>query len=132
VGEIIHVARAENKAAAKLKGILPEFVLMMTGCLRAFAVRGVIATKKMQKVCRAETCGTVGTALFVDQLGKSDGGLLAEDARVMTIAQSDGGQGGSLVTEGLLVFAQLRDVLAAEDSSIVPKEDDHGRGGGPQ
>ena len=132
MGEIIHVARAENKAAAKLKGILSEFVLMMTGCLRAFAARGVIATKKMQKVCRAETYGTIGTALFVDQQGKSDAGLLAEDARVMTISQSDGGQVGSLVSEGLLAFAQLRDVLAAEDSSIVPKEDDYGRRCGPK
>jgi hypothetical protein len=50
----------------------------------------------------------------------------------MTISQSDGGQVGSLVSEGLLAFAQLRDVLAAEDSSIVPKEDDYGRRRGPQ
>jgi hypothetical protein len=28
--------------------------------------------------------------------------------------------------EGLLVFAQLRDVLAAEDSAVVAEEDDDG------
>ena len=51
VGKTIHVAGAEDKAAAKLKGILPEFVLMMTCGARAFAARGVILAKKMQKVC---------------------------------------------------------------------------------
>jgi hypothetical protein len=29
--------------------------------------------------------------------------------------------------EGLLVFAQLRDVLAAEDSAVVAEEDHDGR-----
>jgi hypothetical protein len=30
------------------------------------------------------------------------------------------------------MFAQLRDMLAAENSSIVPEENDHSRRGGPQ
>jgi hypothetical protein len=107
-------------------------VLMMTCGPGAFAARSVITTKKMQKVCRAESGGTVGAALFIDQQGERDAGFLAEDARVMTISQSDGGQAGSLVSEGLLAFAQLRDVLAAEDSSIVPKEDDYGGGRSPK
>jgi hypothetical protein len=132
VGKAIHIAGAEYKATTKLKRILAQLVLMMTGCLRAFAARGVITTKKMQKICRAESGGTVGAAFLVDQQGKRDAGFLAEDARIITISQSDGGQVGSLVSEGLLAFAQLRDVLAAENSSIVPKEDDYGRRQGPK
>jgi hypothetical protein len=50
----------------------------------------------------------------------------------MTIAQSDGGKRSTLLAEGLLAFAQLRDVFAAKNSSIVPKEDDYGGAAGPQ
>jgi hypothetical protein len=37
----------------------------------------------------------------------------------MYIAQANNGEGCSLVLELLFVLAQLRDVLAAEDSTIV-------------
>jgi hypothetical protein len=50
----------------------------------------------------------------------------------MTITQSDGGKRSTFLAEGLLAFAQLRDVLAAEDSSIMPKENDYGGTAGPQ
>jgi hypothetical protein len=50
----------------------------------------------------------------------------------MTIAQSDGGKRSTLLAEGLLAFAQLRDMLAAKDSSIVTQEHDYDRRGGPQ
>jgi hypothetical protein len=50
----------------------------------------------------------------------------------MTITQSDGGKRSTFFTEGLLAFAQLRDMLAAKDSSVMPQEDDYGGGGGPQ
>jgi hypothetical protein len=50
----------------------------------------------------------------------------------MAITQSDGGKRSTFLAEGLLAFAQLRDMLAAEDSSVVPQECDYGRSGGPQ
>jgi len=50
----------------------------------------------------------------------------------MAISQTDGGKRSTFLSEGRLAFAQLRDMLAAEDSSVVPKEDDHGRTVGPQ
>ena len=50
----------------------------------------------------------------------------------MAVAQSDGGQRGSFVMEGLLAIAQLRDMLAAEDSSVVAEKNDHGGTAGPQ
>jgi hypothetical protein len=128
----VHVAGAKDETSPQLKRILSQLVLMMTCGPHAFSARGVITAKKMQKVCGPESGGTVGAALFVDQQGKRDAGFLAEHACIMTVPQSDGGQGGSLVTEGLLAFAQLRDVLAAENSSIVAKEDDYGWGSGPQ
>jgi hypothetical protein len=44
----------------------------------------------------------------------------------MHIAESNRSQRGSGAPEVVLVFAQLRDVLAAKDSAIMPKEDHHG------
>src|SRR5258708_15371264 len=63
---------------------------------------------------------------------KRDTGILPEQTCVMTVPQSDGGKRGTLLAEGLLAFAQLRDVLAAKDSSVVPQEYDYGGRGGPQ
>ena len=128
----IHIARAENKAATQLKGILPQLVLMMACGPRAFSARGVIFAKKMQQVCRCEPRNSISPALFVNQQGKRDAGLLAEHARIMKITQSDGGKRSTFFSKGLLAFAQLRDVLAAKDSSVVPQEHDYGRRGGPQ
>ena len=45
----------------------------------------------------------------------------------MAIAQAHGGQTCSLLLERRFVFAQPRDVLTAEDSSIVTQEDEDGR-----
>jgi hypothetical protein len=42
------------------------------------------------------------------------------------IAEADSGEGGVFGAEGLLVLAQLRDVLAAEDSAVVAEEDEDG------
>jgi hypothetical protein len=50
----------------------------------------------------------------------------------MTITQSDSGKRSTFFAEGLLVFAQLRDMLAAKDSSVVPQEYDYSGRGGPQ
>jgi hypothetical protein len=132
VRKTIHVAGTEDKAATKLKGILPELMLMMTCDPRAFAALGVITTKKMQKVCRAESRYSIDPALLVDQQRKGDSGLLAKHAGIMTVTQSDGGQRGSFAAESLLAFAQLRDMFAAKDSSIMPKEYDHSGTIGPK
>jgi hypothetical protein len=44
----------------------------------------------------------------------------------MHIAESNCCQRGSGAPEIVLMFAQLRDVLAAKDSAIMTKENDHG------
>ena len=68
----------------------------------------------------------VGLPLFVDQQGELDARLLAELRRVTRISQADGGQLSALGLKRGLVFTQLRDMLAAEDSSIVTKKDEDG------
>jgi len=49
----------------------------------------------------------------------------------MGISQADSNQVGTLLFEFRLMFAQLRDVLAAKDSTVVTEEDNHGRSLGP-
>lgn len=67
-----------------------------------------------------------------DQKRKGDAGLFAKNTGVSPVAESDGGQARSAVEEGLLVCAQLRDVLAAENSAVVAKEDQDCRGPFPE
>lgn len=70
--------------------------------------------------------------LLVNQQRKSDAGLVTKSPRVRQIAQSNGGQPCSLVRKRLLMIAQLRDVLSAENSAVMPKEDDYRGPGFPQ
>jgi hypothetical protein len=64
-------------------------------------------------------------AFLIDKQRKRDSGLFAEELGVVPIAQSNCRDAGSSAPEFCLVFAQLRDVLAAEDSAIVPQKSHH-------
>jgi len=59
-------------------------------------------------------------------------GFLAKEPGIREIAQADGCQRGAFLAKLVFVFAQLRDVLSAEDSTIVPEENHHGRAGTPE
>jgi hypothetical protein len=132
VREAVDIPRAEHKTSAKLKWILSQFVLMMPRGAGALARFYVVLPKEVQEVGVAKFRRAIGLPLLVDQQRKSDARFLAKQPRVIAIAQSDGRQRGSFAQESLLVFAQLRDMLAAEDSSIVPQENQHGRLARPQ
>jgi hypothetical protein len=123
----VHIARREDKAAAELKRVLSQFVLAVAGGAGAVASGFVIAPEHVQKVGATETGGVVSRALLVDQQRKRDAGFLTEVARVVRIAETDSRQIGASFAEGLLVLAQLRDMLAAEDSTVVAKEYHHRR-----
>src|ERR1019366_1535001 len=102
-------------------------MLAVAGGARAVASRLVVAAEHVQKVRVAQTGGAAGLAFLVDQEGERNASILPELARVVCVAESDGCQVGAPLAEGLLVFAQLRDMLAAEDSTVVAQEDHHGR-----
>ena len=87
----------------------------------------VLAPQHVQKVRVTQPGGPVSQAFLVDQQREPNPRLLLEQARVVRVAQPDGRQVGAPLAEGMLVCAQLRDVLAAEDSTIVPQEDHHRR-----
>jgi len=125
VREAVDIARSEDKTSSQLKRILSRFVLAMAGCPRARSCSGVVAAKQMQQVRGFQSCGSISQPLLVDQQGKRDPGFLAEKPRVLAVPQSDGGQSGALFPEGFLVLAQLRDVLTAENSAVVPQKNEH-------
>lgn len=126
MGEAVDVSRAKDEAAAELKGILAQLVLMMPRRAGSIAAFEIVAAKHMQQVGRAQVGDGIGPAVFIDEQRKRDARFLTENARIVAVAQADGGKRSAFLPEGLLVFAQLRDVLAAENSSIVPEKNDHG------
>ena len=79
-----------------------------------------------------ETSSTICLPLGINQKWECDSSLLTKGLGVVCVAQADGGQPSAFIAECLFLVAQLRDVLAAEDSSVVAKEGDHGRGVGPE
>ena len=117
----IAIVWGEHEASAQLKGIPaePVHVLAMAITLGSPAGRHVIRTKDMQQVADPQFGNTISNAFFIDEQRKRDAGLLPEEVPIVLVTQPDGGQVGSFVAKFRLVFAQLRDVLAAEDSAIV-------------
>jgi hypothetical protein len=124
VSEAVDVAGTKDEGAAELEGIAAEFVLMVAGGAGAFATLEIVAAEEMEEIGFAEVGDFVGLAVLVDEEREVDAGFLLEEAGVVGIAEADGRQGGVLFAEGLLVLAQLRDVLAAEDSAVMAKEDE--------
>lgn len=81
----------------------------------------------MQERCPLELGRPVGLPLLVNQQWKMDARFVAKSSRVREIAEADGGEPSPLLQKRLLVIAQLRDVLTAENSPVMPKEYEHRR-----
>jgi hypothetical protein len=126
VCEAVDVVRAEDEGAAELERIATKFVLVVACGAGSFSALEIVAAEEMENVGGFEVGDFVGLAMLVDEQGEVNAGFLLEDAGVVGVAETDGGEGGALFTEGLLVLAQLRDVLAAKDSAVVAKEDEDG------
>ena len=130
--EAVDISGSEDKTSPKLKRILPQLVLRMPCRSRALSRFGVVTAKQMQQVGRSESCHSIRLPPLVDQQGKCDSRLLAEHPRIMAVPQADRRQRCSFCTEGRLVFAQLRDVFTAKESTVVPEKNQHRRLFGPQ
>jgi hypothetical protein len=132
VDEAVHISWPEDEAATQLKRVFAQPVLPHADGFGAFAGAGIVRPEKMKQVCFFQPELAISHALIVDQEREGDAGLLPEMPGVTYITQADGRDSGSALPKLLLVFAQLRDVLAAEDSTIVPQEDNHRRRISPQ
>ena len=127
----IDVPGTEDKAPAQLKGIPAQAMLAVPRCSGSCASYCVLMAQEMTKGCASETRRTIRLSLVVNQEREGDPTFNAESLGVGQVTQPDGGQPRTLFPERLLVIAQLRDVLAAEDSAVVPKEYDDRRSTGP-
>ena len=127
VGKSVHITWAEDETSAKLKRIAARTMLAVAG--RAGTLPGglVVSPQQMQNVGLAQAGGTVSQPLLVYEKRESDAGLLPKEPRVSAIAEAHGSHAGSPIFERLFVFAQLRDMLAAEESAVVPQENEDGR-----
>ncbi len=128
VREPVDVTRPEDKTAAQLERVSAEseIVLRVPGGLGPGAGLGIVASQQVKQVCALQFHGGIGFALLINEQGESDACFVAKSASIGAIAKSYGCQGRAAVSESLFAGAQLRDVLAAEDSTIVPQEDHHG------
>jgi hypothetical protein len=81
----------------------------------------------VKQVCALELHDVVCFAFFVNEQGEGDPRFVAKSTGVNAISKSQGGECCAAVPESSFVRAQLRDVLAAEDSPVVAQENNHGR-----
>jgi len=79
----------------------------------------------MKQVCALEFQGGISLALFVNEQRKGNSGFLSKSASIDAISQAYGCQVSPAIPEGLFVGAQLRDVLAAKDSTVMAQENNH-------
>jgi len=138
----IAIVWREHEAPSQLKGILvviehsnqlPEIVHVLAMAVPPGLPAGghVIRTKDMERVGYPQSGNAVSKTFFIDEQRKRDAGLLPEEVAIVLVTQPDGGNAGSLMVKFRLVLAQLRDMLAAEDSAIVPQKDHDSRPFGP-
>jgi hypothetical protein len=127
MGKAVDIARSEDKTAAQLEWIPPELVLRMTGGFGEGARLGIVASQQVKQVRALEFHGGISFAIFVNEQWEGDSCLLAKSAGIDAVPKPHRGEVRSTVAESLLVRAQLRDVLAAKDSTVMPQENNHCR-----
>ena len=107
-------------------------MLLMSRCFCPFARLQVVFTQKVEQGSVAQPHSLICLAFVIDEKRELDAGFLAKEPGIAGIAQSNNSEVSAFLLELGFEFAQLRDVLSAEDSTVVPKEDHHGRSALPQ
>jgi hypothetical protein len=122
VGHAVHIAGSENETPSQLERIFSQFVLTVSSGLGPLARECVVFAKKVKQRGFLKAESAIGFALLIDQQWKRDSRFFAEGAGVMDIAQANCNQPRAPVLEPLLILAQLRDALAAENSTVVTQK----------
>ena len=128
----IFVSWRKNKAAAELQWVFAQFVLFVASGLCAPAGLHVVAPEKMEQGSVLQANSFVGFALFVDQKRELDAVFLPEELGVTGVPQANHGDLCAFAAELLFEFAQLRDMLPAEDSTVMAEKDQHSRAAFPK
>ena len=116
----VDVTRSKYKRPAELKRVLAQLGLAEAACASALSRGGIVPAEQVEEVCALETDGPIRNPIFVDQQWKRDSSFFSKQTRIIPVSQPYGCQGGARCLEISLVFAQLRDMLAAENSAVVP------------
>lgn len=125
VYEQVAITGTKDEAGTELKGIASELVLSEASGLGASACGRIITPEDVKKIARLQFRRFVGCPLGINEKRKRDAGFLTKKPSVVQIAKSNGGERGPGLRKSVLVFAQLRDKLAAKDSAVVSEKDDH-------
>jgi hypothetical protein len=86
----------------------------------------------VEQICALQFGGVIGGTICVNKQRKSDACLFAEYSSIVEIAHADRREIRATRVDFSLMLAQLRDMLAAENSAVVAQENDDGRLGLPQ
>jgi hypothetical protein len=130
--EQIFIPGRKHKTAAKLQRIFAQPMLFVSCGLRSFARLQVVFAQQMEKGSVAQPNSFICFTFFIDKERKMDTGFVAEKFGITGVAQADDSQMSAFTFELGFKFTQLRDVLSAEDSTVMAKEDHHGRSTLPQ
>ena len=120
--ESIHIAGSKNKAGAELKRIAADPKLPVPRRSGPGSGLSIIPAKHVQHVRILQPSGAIGPAFLIDEQWKRDACLVPESPGVVPISKSDRRQIYTFRLERRFVFAQLRNVLAAKNSSIVAQK----------
>ena len=107
-------------------------MLFVAGGLCATARLHVVSPQEMEQGRVAQAHSFVSCALVINQKRKLNAAFFAEEAGILGVPQTDHSQPGAFLLELFFKFAQLRDMLSAEDSTIMPEKNHHCRSALPQ
>src|SRR5438445_8578718 len=102
--------------------------MLFVSCgLCAAAGLHIVSTQKMEQGSMSQPNSFIGLAFVIDEKRELDAGFLAEESGITGVAEANDSQMSTFTFELGFKFAQLRDVLSAEDSTVMTKKDHHGR-----
>jgi hypothetical protein len=107
-------------------------MLFVSCCFCSFPGLQIVFAQKVQQGRVAQPNSFIGLAFIINEKRKLDAGPLAEELGIAGIAQSNNSEMSTFLLKLGFKFAQLRDVLSAEDSAVVAEKDHHSRPRFPQ
>lgn len=121
--EQVAISWGKYKAGTELERILPHAMLLEPACLCTSACFRIFAAENVEQIPGLQFRSVIGDPFGVNEQWESDTGFLTKRGGVMHVAESNRSQGSSGFVNLPLVRAQLRDMLAAENSTVMSEED---------
>ena len=117
----------KTKLAPSWNGFSPNLCWRWPAALARLRAMALVATQQVKQVRALQFGSAIRGAFHINEERERDASLFTEYARIVKIAHTNCRDIGSACLDFTLMLAQLRDVLAAEHSTVVTQEDDDGR-----